>query len=70
MDAVDDPSRIDALALRAAALDLPFFRISAVTGQGVPALLEAAWTHMQSSGATGATGASGASGASGAVRDE
>jgi GTP-binding protein len=66
MDAVDDPSRVDALARRAAALDLPFFRISAVTGQGVPALLEAAWTHMQS----GAPGASGASGASSVVRDE
>ena len=31
---------------RARTLGLPFFRISAVTGEGVPQLLEAAWPHI------------------------
>jgi GTP-binding protein len=46
IDALDDPSRVDALRQRAAELELPFFRVSAVTGEGVPALLEAAWPHI------------------------
>ncbi len=46
IDALDDPSRPASLAARASALDLPFFRISAVTGEGVNALLEAAWPHV------------------------
>jgi GTP-binding protein len=46
MDAVDDPSRVASLQARAESLGLPFFRISAVTGEGVPALLEAAWPHV------------------------
>ena len=46
MDAVDDDSRVTALARRASALDLPFFRISGVTGAGLPALLEAMWQHI------------------------
>jgi hypothetical protein len=31
---------------RAAELHLPFFRISGVTGAGVPELLEAAWREL------------------------
>jgi GTP-binding protein len=46
IDALDDPERADALESRARALGLPFFRISAVTGEGVPSLLEAAWPHI------------------------
>jgi GTP-binding protein len=46
IDAVDDRSRIDAIAARAHALSLPFFTISAVTGEGVQPLLEAAWPHI------------------------
>jgi GTP-binding protein len=46
IDALDDPSRVEALAQRADELDLPFFRISGVTGEGVPALLEAAWPRI------------------------
>jgi len=46
IDAVDDPSRVTALESHARAMGLPFFRISAVTGEGVPALLEAAWPHI------------------------
>lgn len=43
LDAVDDPDRVDALERHAQSLGLPLHRISAVTGEGVPALLEAAW---------------------------
>jgi GTP-binding protein len=43
MDALDDESRVRALSRRAAELGLPFFRISGVTGEGVPALLEGIW---------------------------
>jgi GTP-binding protein len=46
IDAVDDERGVQRLADRAAALELPFFRLSAVTGQGVPALLEAAWAQL------------------------
>jgi GTP-binding protein len=46
MDAVDDPDRVTRLEQRARELELPFFRISAVTGEGVIALLEAAWPHI------------------------
>ncbi len=34
IDALDDESRVDALARRAAALKLPFFRVSGVSGAG------------------------------------
>ena len=37
---------VDALAIRSAELGLSFHRISAVTGAGVPALLEAMWHHL------------------------
>ncbi len=43
MDAVDDEARVTGLERRASALGLPFFRISAATGSGVPELLEAVW---------------------------
>ena len=43
LDAVDDPKRVTALEKRAKKLKLPFFKISAVTGEGVNALVEAAW---------------------------
>jgi GTPase len=49
MDAVDmtnDASRVQDLERRASKLGLPFFRISAVTGAGVPQLLEAIWPHL------------------------
>jgi len=48
MDAVDmsDASRVLDLERRASKLGLPFFRISAVTGAGVPELLEAIWPHL------------------------
>ena len=43
---LDDESRVTALERRALDLGLPFFRISAVTGEGLPALLEAMWRHL------------------------
>src|SRR6478672_11449639 len=46
IDAVDDEHRVVALKRRAAKLKLPFFRISGVTGAGVPELLEAAWREL------------------------
>jgi GTP-binding protein len=46
MDAVDDPERVARLEARARELSLPFFRISAVTGEGIPPLLETAWPHI------------------------
>ena len=46
---VDDAPRIAALERRAAELGLPFFRISGVTGAGVPDLLEAMWQRLASS---------------------
>lgn len=42
-DAVDDPSAVARLAAHAAHLGLPFLSISAVTGDGIPGLLEAMW---------------------------
>jgi GTP-binding protein len=46
IDAVDDQSRIVSLARRASALGLPFLAISAVTGEGLPALLEGMWKQL------------------------
>ena len=46
MDAVDDPTRVAALERRASDLGLPFFRISGVSGAGVPDLLQAAWDRL------------------------
>jgi GTP-binding protein len=46
IDTGADPALVEPLAARAKALGLPFVRISGVTGEGVPALLEAAWRHV------------------------
>ena len=43
IDALDDPARLEPLRSRAAGLGLPLFPVSAATGEGVPALLEAVW---------------------------
>jgi GTP-binding protein len=52
MDAVDDESRVTALARRAKTLKLPFYCISAVTGDGLPELTEAMWRHLAASRST------------------
>ena len=49
VDPVEDAPRIAALAQRAAEFGLPFFRISGVTGAGVPELLEAMWRRLVAS---------------------
>ena len=52
IDAVDDDARVAALGKRAKTLRLPFFPISAVTGEGVPDLTEAMWRHLAASRST------------------
>ena len=46
MDALDEPERLAALERRVRQCQLPFFRMSGVTGEGVDALLEAAWREI------------------------
>jgi GTPase len=46
MDAVTDEGLVGPLEERALSLGLPFFRISAVAGTGLAALLEAAWAVL------------------------
>jgi GTPase len=46
MDAVEDPSRVDDLERHVRDRGLPFFRISAVAGTGLDALLEAMWRQI------------------------
>lgn len=46
IDALDDESRAVAVGARAHELGLPFFRISGVTGAGVPELLETVWREL------------------------
>jgi GTP-binding protein len=43
IDAVSDEATLRPLSRHVAGLGLPFFPISAVTGKGVPDLLEAVW---------------------------
>jgi len=46
IDSLDDKERVARLTAKAAEWALPVLTISAVTGQGVPALLEAMWRGM------------------------
>jgi GTP-binding protein len=46
IDAVDDPARVKALERHVKKRKLPFMTISAVTGDGLDALLEAAWREI------------------------
>ena len=46
IDALDDPSRLARLAAHVERHGLELYPISAVTGEGVPALLEAVWQHV------------------------
>ncbi len=43
LDALDEPERLERLEAHVRALGLPFYRVSAVTGDGLPPLLEAVW---------------------------
>ena len=46
IDAVDDPDRLRRLTKHLKKLGVPLYPISAVTGEGVPALLEAMWREV------------------------
>ena len=46
IDALDDPSRLDALRRHVKTLGLPIFAISGVTGEGLDDLLEAMWREI------------------------
>jgi GTP-binding protein len=43
IDALDDPTRLDRLRSHLAERGIPLHAVSAATGEGVPALLEAVW---------------------------
>lgn len=47
IDALDDPQRLKALERRVKKQKLPFLKISGATGEGVNALLEAAWKEVR-----------------------
>jgi GTP-binding protein len=46
MDALDEPERVSRLDAHLREIGVPLFRISAVTGDGLPALLEAMWREV------------------------
>ena len=46
IDALDDPSRLTRLERHVRTLDLPFHRISGVTGEGLDGLIAAAWRQI------------------------
>jgi GTP-binding protein len=46
IDALDEPERLAALERRIKGAKLPLFRVSGVTGEGIPELLEAAWREI------------------------
>ena len=47
MDAVDEPERLEGLRRHLAARSVPLYTVSAVTGHGLPALLEAMWAAVR-----------------------
>jgi len=54
IDALDEPERLEALVRHVEGLGMPCFPISAVTREGVAALLEAVWPHVAASKAAAA----------------
>ncbi len=46
IDALDDPDRLKRLERHAKTRGVPLYRISGVTGEGIDALLEAAWREI------------------------
>jgi hypothetical protein len=49
IDALDDPARLERLERHLRERGVPVYRISGVTGEGLPGLLEAMW-HAIASG--------------------
>ena len=61
IDALDEPERLARLRAHVESRGLPFFAVSAATGEGVPALLEAVWRRARAAccrraGAAGGSG--------------
>jgi GTPase len=54
LDALDEPERLEKLVRHVEGLGMPCFPISAVTREGVSALLEAVWPHVKASKAAAA----------------
>jgi GTP-binding protein len=52
IDALDDPERLASLERHLATRGVPVYRISAATGEGLPALLEAMWADVSRTRAT------------------
>ena len=52
VDALDEPERLKKLARHLKKLKIPLYPISAVTGEGVPALLEAMWREVSAAAET------------------
>lgn len=50
IDAIDDPARLDRLKKHLKRLKIALFPISAATGEGMPALLEAMWREISAAG--------------------
>jgi GTP-binding protein len=48
IDALDDPSRLERLRAHLQRAAIPLYPVSAATGEGVPALLEAMWSAVES----------------------
>jgi GTPase len=46
IDALDEPERLKKLARHMKKLKIPLFAVSAVTGEGLPALLDAMWSEV------------------------
>ena len=46
IDALDEPERLAQLRTHVESRNLPFFAVSAATGEGVPGLLEAVWRQL------------------------
>jgi GTP-binding protein len=46
IDALDDPSRLERLKDHLQRSGIPLYPVSAATGEGIPALLEAMWTRL------------------------
>jgi GTP-binding protein len=57
IDALDDPERLSRLRTHVEGLGLPFFEISAATGQGLDGLLEAVWQRVDAGRAHAASAA-------------
>jgi len=52
IDALDDPDRLARLVKHARKLKVPCFAVSGVTGEGIPALLEAMWRAISARAAS------------------